>query len=171
MNLPEPNAEVKAAMHAAIEARGWIVNSYAQFENLLSDLVQKARDLPEYADLSVPFRTSTRIARTRELLSRCGPLSAHSSEIAGLLDRFQQFEDTRMCLVHGYMTVQTSRRTGAVQFRFEYYRREPGGGTDCFERIFGPADLENEMERFVAFATDAMSAFRGIHIAMGWAGP
>src|SRR3954447_16480611 len=98
----ELQPELKAVIDAGIAARGWIINSYAQFENLLSDLVRRAHAFPEYADLRTPFRTSSRIATVRELLDRTGPLSQFKESIAGLLDRFEAFEDSRLMLVHAF---------------------------------------------------------------------
>ena len=45
----------RANMGLGQRARGWIVNSYAQFEHLLLDLIIRAKSLPDYGDEAIPY--------------------------------------------------------------------------------------------------------------------
>ena len=76
-------------------ARGWIVNSYAQFEHLLLDLVMRSKAIPDYGALRVPYRTHKRIAEVRRLCAMQGPLEAFGGQIIELIDRFMAFEKPR----------------------------------------------------------------------------
>lgn len=167
--MNEPSEELKAIIERGTAARGWIVNSYAQFENLLSDLVMRARELPEYENFEVPYRTDKRIASVRKLLAGHGPLAQFKGDIGGLLERFEGFEDSRLLLVHGFTKVLVSPR-GEVGFCFEVYRRGKGGKTEVRRKIYRPHELEAEHQTFVTFATEAFERFRAIHRQMGWIG-
>jgi hypothetical protein len=160
--------ELKATLHKGTEDRGWVVNSYAQFENLLSDLVRRAKALPEYSDLEVPYRTVSRVARVRELLARDGPLNQYQNDLVAMLDRFESFEDVRLMMVHGYVHVEVSHPGGAVTFHFEHWRRETGGETVSVKRQLTPAELTANGQFFSQFANEALGLFRRIHRNMGW---
>lgn len=167
--LPEPPPEIKAVVETGIAARGWIVNSYAQFENLLSDLVRLARQLPEYADLQVPYRTARRISCAREIFDREGPLKEFKDSIVPLVDQFESFEDARLLLVHGFTKVFHTPRN-EVGFTFELFKIGEGGNATLHRKMYRPAELESERERFVDFAQDALQRFREVHQQMGWIG-
>lgn len=169
MSLPEPSAEIKAIIEAGIAARGWIVNSYAQFENMLSDLVRMARQLPEYNDLHVPYRTASRISIVREVLTRKGPLAKFGESIGPLIDKFESFEDTRLMLVHAFVRVLHTPK-GEVGFQFEHFKTAAGGEATLQSKLYRPAELDAERDRFVTFAQEALQRFFELHKEMGWVG-
>lgn len=167
--LPEPPDHVKEAIEQGIAARGWIVNSYAQFENMLSDIVRLARQLPEYADLHVPYRTAGRISRVRELLTREGPLAKFAGSIAPLVDQFESFEDTRLILVHAFVRVHHTPK-GEIGFLFEHFKIASGGEATLHSKMYRPEELDAERTRFVDFPQEALKRFRAVHEEMGWIG-
>ena len=168
-SLPKPPAEVQSVIEAGIAARGWIVNSYAQFENMLSDLVRLARQCPEYADLHVPYRTARKIACVREIFEREGPLKKFKDAITPLIVQFEGFEDARLMLVHGFTTVFHTPK-GEVGFNFELFQKGEGGNAVLRHKMYRAEELEAEHQRFVEFAQEALLQFRKVHKEMGWMG-
>jgi hypothetical protein len=163
-----PPAEVQAIVEAGIAARGWIINTYAQFENLLSDLVRRAKSLPEYAHFDVPYRTATRITRVRELLALDGQLSQFQATIGSLIDRFETFEDERLMMVHSYTIVHFDANLD-VTFTFEFYRPLNADQVELKRVVCGLAELETWSADYKAFGNEALGRFRELHEAMGWA--
>ena len=156
-------------MNLGQRARGWIVNSYAQFEHLLLDLVVHARSIPDYATLRIPYRTDKRIAEVRRLCSLSGPLEAFSGQLIELVDRFEAFEEPRLLLVHGFCSVSIND-AGNMGFNFKRYRPTKDDPTQMEERTYTLSDLQIERNAFVRFAREAMDLFVEMHRVMGWEG-
>jgi hypothetical protein len=150
-------------------ARGWIVNSYAQFEHLLLVLVVRAKASPEYAALRFPYRTDKRITEVRRLCAMQGPLEAFSVQLTDLLDRFEAFESPRLLLVHGFCAVSIDG-AGNMSFNFKRYRLTKDDPTELEERTFTLSDLQIERNAFVQFAREAVDLFVEIYGVMGWEG-
>ncbi len=165
----EPTNDHARLIDQAMEARGWIVNSYAQFENLLGDLLRRAQFQPEYFNIpESPHRTESRIKQVRSLLDRSGPLQPFASQIGDLLIRFENLELERLVLVHSYTELLISP-DGPV-FRFQrYVKTEKDKPPELRENLFTLARLLTIRQRFIDFARDALAAFYEVHRALGWA--
>ena len=156
-------------MNLGQRARGWIVNSYAQFEHLLLDLVVRAKAVPDYGTLRVPYRTDKRIAEVKRLCAMQGPLEAFSGRLIELIDRFEAFEKPRLLLVHGFCAVSIDG-VGNMSFNFKRYRPTKDDPTELEERTFTLRELQIERNAFVQFAREAMDLFVEMHRVMGWEG-
>lgn len=150
-------------------ARGWIVNSYAQFEHLLLDLVVRSKNVPEYVSLRAAYRTDKRIAQVRRLCALQGPLEVFSGQLIELIDRFEEFEKSRLLLVHGFCAVSIDA-FGNMSFNFKRYRPTKDDFTELEEHTFSLRDLQIERNAFVQFAREAMELFLDMHQSMGWEG-
>lgn len=145
------------------------MNSYAQFEHLLLDLIVRAKGIPEYAALGFPYRTDKRIAEVRRLCAMHGPLEAFSGRLIELIDRFEAFEKPRLLLVHGFCTVSIDG-AGNMSFNFKQYRPTRDDPAALEERTFTLSELQIERNSFVQFAREAMDMFLDIYRMMDWEG-
>ena len=93
--------------------RGAIISSYAQVEFLLTDLTMRCRSLPAYAEISprFPYKLTTKITRTKELVEANGPLSAYANDVLALVDRISGYEELRHFIAHGQIVVSTQGTT------------------------------------------------------------
>jgi hypothetical protein len=151
------------------QARGYIANSYAQFEHLLLDLIIRAKDLSEHADLKIPYRTDRRIAGVRSLFENSSPLQPYRDRLLNLVDRFEDFEKPRLLLVHGFCTVHITQEN-QMYFNFKQYRPTSSDATALEERTYSLKSLLAERNAFVEFAREALELFQNIHQRMGWEG-
>lgn len=156
-------------MNLGQRARGWIVNSYTQFEHLLLDLIVRAKGTPDYAALRIPYRTDKRIAEVRRMCAMKGPLELFSDQLVELIDRFEAFEKPRLLLVHGFCAVSIDG-AGEMSFNFKRYRPTKDNPAELEEHTFTLRELQIERNAFVQFAREAMDIFVEMHRSMGWEG-
>lgn len=168
MALPE---RWKDQIEEAQRLRGWIVNSFAQVEYLLGDLILRCRAYPEYVDhtQTLPHGAADRISRVRIILRREGPLAQDAADITAILDHLAAQQDTRNLLVHGFSTVlHTTREVG---FHFQKFHRQPDRQDARLVRTFTLEGLTRERDDQAAFATLALDKFQVLHRRLGWVGP
>lgn len=169
MSLPEGWQE---QLEDAQRLRGWIVNSFAQVEFLLGDLILRCREFPAYEEhtRTLPHGASDRIARVRTILNRSGPLDPDANDILAILDHLAAQQDTRNLLVHGFATaLHTSSEE--MGFHFQKFHRQPGRHDARLIRTFTLDGLRREREDQTAFAEAAVGRFQAMHRRMGWEGP
>lgn len=151
--------------------RGWIVNSFAQVEFMMADMVVRCRAFPEYAELSetLPYRLDTRVQRFEEIVEAPGPLEEYREELRKIVADFRESEPRRQFLVHGFASFNHTPH-GDMAMRFDRYmpsRDEP-------ERVqsmwFRPATLAELRQRATNAASFALDIFVMIHQRHGWVG-
>lgn len=154
------------------ELRGWIVNSFAQVEYLLGDLILRCRAYPEYEaqTRSLPHGATDRIVRVRKIVDKAGPLANDRDELVAVLQHLEDQQDTRNLLVHGFASVLHTP-AGELSFHFQKFHRHPDRIDARLVRTFSLDQLRSERERQAAFAEVAVDLFQRIHNRQGWEGP
>jgi len=158
-------------MKSMMMDRGWLVNSYAQVEFLLGDLIWQLRSFPEYSTElhAFPLSLDGRVARVTEFCQRDGPLRAHSNDILPLFDRLAQLDEGRQFFVHGYCAFySTPAGDMAMQFRrfVPPAKGEKKGPVRRKDLIVRPAELAAARDRWALFADTSMKIFRGVYQAL-----
>jgi hypothetical protein len=162
-------AEIKAVICEMTQDRGFIINSFAQIECLLADLIDQCRGLSDYEELNhkpIPFGADKRVARVREL-AKSGPLATHSVCIERLLDRFMEFEDMRHLFTHGFASFEYTPTGDAGMYFVRYVPPLKGGEVTIIREFYRPKTLKAQRHSFVDYTEGAMLDFRGIYLAIG----
>lgn len=161
---------LKAAMDRIQRDRGWIVNSYAQLEYLIRDLLIRARDLPAYASAldTVPFDPGKRLRKFKQIVAMDGPLAAYRERIDRLIVRPLEIDqERRHYLVHGLVTlVHTGGKNPGIEVR-RFVRDEQ----DPFKEgriILSEVELRAIMEDVTATADAGLRLILEIHRRFGW---
>ncbi len=169
MTLPGGWAE---QIDEAQRLRGWIVNSFAQVEYLLGDLILRCRVFPEYEEhtRTLPHGAADRVAKVRTILTRSGPLDADAQDITAIINRLADQQDTRNLLVHGFATVlhTTEQQLG---FHFQKFHRQPDRIDARLVKTFTLEGLRQERANQGAFTSEAVERFQALHRRLGWEGP
>ena len=99
-------AEIHAIIEEGMRLRGWIANSYAQIEYLLGDLIGRCREFPEYLPhtQTVTHSAARRIKKVRSMVALGGPLEPFGADLVALMDAFEQHDEIRNLLAHGFCT-------------------------------------------------------------------
>lgn len=166
-------AEIHAIIEEGMRLRGWIANSYAQIEYLLGDLIGRCREFPEYLPhtQTVTHSAARRIKKVRSMVALGGPLEPFGADLVALMDAFEQHDEIRNLLAHGFCTFHYTP-TGDAGLMFRKFDRDAATETDddfaLIERTFRLADLQYHREQFVAQADEALRLFGTIHYAFGW---
>ena len=130
-------------MLAAAIYRGAVIQAWAHVEFMATDLVMRAKRLPEYAaaDLAFKYRFEGRIAELKRLLTHPGPLDSHKAAILEHLDGMDRFETHRHFMAHGLMTVRTpgDDDEDESQINLRLYNRVKGGRLEMGHM---PTDLQ-----------------------------
>lgn len=161
----------KSNQEKALRLRGTIINCYAQIEFLLGDLIIRCRDFIEYGPAKNAFThsASKRVNRMRSILECSGSLDPFREQISEVLDRFEQEHETRNVLVHGYCEFIFDS-TGSGFFRFQKWHYEEGKDDAILTRVFLGYQLEEQYDKSVNMADDAIKLFVSIHNHFGWVG-
>lgn len=149
--------------------RGWIVNSFAQVEYILADLVVRCRQFPEYQSLTgeFPYRVETRIAVVRKILKLDGPLSQDRVPLDTQLTEFESMIDLRNLIVHGLATfVHDANRDWAMVFQL--WRPHRNNAFTTTSETFSPDALKSIVEYSQEFAAATLEVIRTIHRRHGW---
>ncbi|HKY82296.1 hypothetical protein [Novosphingobium sp.] len=166
-------AEIHAIIEEAMRLRGWIANSYAQIEFLLGDLIGRCREFPEYAPhaQTVTHSATRRIKKVRAMLALGGPLEPFAADLGSLMDAFEQNDEIRNLMAHGFCTFHYTP-TGDAGLMFRKFDRDAANVADddfaLIQRTFRLIDLQYHREQFVAQADEALRLFGAIHYAFGW---
>lgn len=135
--MPAANED---ATNAAIYLRGLFVHRFSGVEFAISELLTRARLLPEYSTLEdLPFKWASKLRMAHELLDMPGPLQPHRFALLPLLDDLPAFEVYRHLMVHGLMSVQATE--GAPIIKLRSYDHVKGLG-------LGAAILDMPFEEF-----------------------
>ncbi|MCA0903748.1 hypothetical protein [Qipengyuania aquimaris] len=165
-----PPLEVQTAIEHGQNARGWILNGYAQVEYLLGDIIVKANEMVEYAAVQgrLPHRVEKRIAKVRELLVLEGYFSQHSEEIEWIIGAFEQSQETRHLLAHGFCSAY---HTPDGDFGLEFRKWHRDGDADSeMIKMFRLVDLDYERDQFTHVAQRAVTLVSLIHHDLGLVG-
>lgn len=166
-------AEWKAIIEEGTLHRGWIANSYAQIEFLLGDLIVRCREFPQYAvhTETVSHSAAKRVAKVRRMLEIDGPLMQFAGDLNDVLDGFEQNQDLRNLLAHGFCTFLHTP-SGDAGFLFRKFDRPPADAGDndhmLTEQLFRLINLEYHRAQLVAQAQHALHVCGAIHETMGW---
>jgi hypothetical protein len=162
-------AQIAEIIHQLTEDRGFIINSFAQLECLLADLIDQCREIAAYKELSgkpFPFGVKNRVDRVREL-ARSGPLGAHADTIDRVLSRFMEFEDLRHLFVHGFATFAHTA-DGDAGMSFVRFVPPPKGGEVTMVREFYRSEtMKAQLKSSLEFIGAAMATFREIYTEIG----
>jgi hypothetical protein len=160
-------AEVRAIIDTMTQDRGFIINSFAQVECLLADLIDQCRSQEAYEDLSgkpIPFGADNRVARVREL-AKSGPLAPHAERLGALLDRFMEFENVRHLFTHGFASFAHTPDGDAGMFFVRYVPPPKGGEVTMVREFYRPQTMRAQRDSCVTFIEGAMQAFREVYVA------
>lgn len=99
-------SEIRAIIEQAMHHRGWIANSYAQFEYLLGDLIGRCREFPEYFahTQTVSHSAAKRIRKVHAMLALGGPLEPFGADLSAAMDVIEANDQIRNLLSHGFCT-------------------------------------------------------------------
>ena len=152
--------------------RGWLVNSFAQVEYLLGDLILRCRAFPEYEEhtRTLPHGAADRIAKIRAIVAHPGPLDLDADAVRAVIEHLAARQDIRNLLVHGFCTVLYTPK-GEMGFHFQKFHRQPDRHDARLIRTFTLEGLQRERDEQMAFATAAVDCFQAMHQRLGWAGP
>ena len=164
----EPAEWQKQAINEGQLLRGWIVNSYAQIEFFLGDLIVRSLTLPEYAKLAqtLPHGAPGRIKRVRQILTQGGFFDKFSNEISEIIDEFSNHHETRNLLAHGFCEFHFTKK-GDFGLQFRKWHRQEGRQDALLLRTFRLRDLEAQKIELTALAQRALLLFRRIHDSLG----
>jgi hypothetical protein len=148
--------------------RGWIANAYAQIEFLLGDLILRCRTFPEYEieTARFPHTAVERAGRVRRMLQKDGCLRPFATELASILDRFDERRETRNLFAHGFC-VYVYTPDGDAGLRFQMFHRHAGRDEVRIE-YYRFSDLDSEKISLVALSEEAIRLFIRIHKHFGW---
>jgi hypothetical protein len=167
-------AEWKVILNDGMNHRGWIANSYAQIEFLLGDLIVRCREFAQYAAYTetVSHSAARRVAKVRHILAIEGPLTQFAGGLGNILDGFEQHQDVRNLLAHGFCTFLHTPDEDAG-FLFRKFDRPPADADIAddhvlTEQLFRLINLEYHRVQLVAQAQNALHVFGSIHDTLGW---
>lgn len=168
--MPElSRAQIEAIIRGMTEDRGFVINSFAQIECLLADLIDQCRGFGDYAALNdkpIPFSAGNRVARVRELATS-GPLAPHADRIEKLLTRFLEFEDLRHLFTHGFASFAHTPDGDAGMYFIRYVPPPKGGDVTMVRAFYRPSTMQAQRDSCLEFIEAAMDAFREIYGAIG----
>jgi hypothetical protein len=166
--------EIKDIITACTTERGWIANSFAQIEFLLGDLIVRCRQFPEY-DLqtqTVSHSAAKRVSKVRSILALDGPMAVFRGDLSVILDGFEEYQDVRNLLAHGYCEFHhtPSGDCGMYFRKFDRAKAEETGDPAAkIEKTFRLIDLEYHRTQLVAQSDRALDLISTIHVHFGWA--
>lgn len=165
-----PTNDHKAMIGRAMEARGWIINSYSQVEYLLADAVARCRGFSEYESLTktFPYQPSRRSPRFQALLQVAGPLDLDRDDLEKIVEKFDETSDRRHLLVHGFMTAEFISPIREVILRFRKFEPTPQVDDAVVEGVFSLYELESLKEESTEDAQFALEVFQRVHRRLGW---
>jgi hypothetical protein len=154
--------------------RAWIINSFAQVEFVLLDLVLQLRQFAEYddhAEKRPPFGIGERMERVRLYCGMPGPLAKHAFLLNPILDTLADLSDDRHFLVHGFcMFVYTP--AGEKGMRFRRFVQGRKGEPDLLRvKAFRPEEMEAFRRYAVDFCERAMANFVAVYKDLGLSDP
>lgn len=169
MTLPH---DWQAQIDEGQRLRGWVVNSFAQVEYLIGDLILRCCAFTEYEEhtRTLPHGAADRIRKTTAMLTSPGPLDPDADDIRAVLEQLAARQDIRNLLVHGFCTI-VHTPAGELGFHFQKFHRHPDRQDARLIRTFTLEQLHNERDGQAVFATAALQLFAGIHDRFGWIGP
>jgi hypothetical protein len=152
--------------------RGWCINSFAQVEYLLGDLLWQAASMPEYAAAAVPFplNADKRAEKVRELLELSGPFEAYGADLREIVERWESLREGRLFFAHGYASF-FSTPAGDALMQIRRFVPPPKGskgaqmGRDVLR--VRPAELAEARRVWAKLANDAALLFHRIHEDLG----
>jgi hypothetical protein len=162
-------AEVRAVIGEMTQDRGFIINSFAQIECLLADLIDQCGPLIHDETLKnkpIPFSANNRVARVREL-AHSGPLAPYADRLETLLSRFMEFEDMRHLFAHGFASFTHTPEGDCGMFFTRYVPPPKGGEVTMVRHLYRPASMQAQRESCVEFTEAAMHDLRAIYRALG----
>jgi hypothetical protein len=154
--------------------RGWIINSFAQVEFVLLDMVLQMRRFEEYdayAEKRPPFGLAERVDRVRTYCGLPGPLASHGAQIRPILDGFEEMSEDRHFLTHGFcIYVYTDDGDAGLRFR-RFAQGKKGQSDELRTKTFRPAELEAFRRHAVEFTTAALGTFANVYRDLGLSDP
>jgi hypothetical protein len=165
------DADHAAILHSMQQDRGWIVNSYAQVEYLMADTIVRCREFAVYDHLTrtMPYQTSQRATRFARLLEVEGPLSAQRDAFHAVIDHFNEWNERRQFLVHGFATFLWAQN-GDAAMRFDRFMPSVEDQFGRRSMVFRPATLSEIRNRTTTEAQLASQTFVELHTRLGWVG-
>ncbi|WP_374612857.1 hypothetical protein [Sphingorhabdus sp.] len=166
-----PPEHVQIATEEAQRLRGWIANGYAQVEYLLGDIIVRAFEMPEYAELVVrlPHKITNRIELIEKILEVEGFFTPFSDEIRGIIESFILRHEIRNILAHGFCTIlHTPNEEVGFEFR-KWHRDEEQGDVEII-RVYRLVHLEYEKAQLIDVSQRALQLSYEIHHALGLVG-
>lgn len=165
----EPSEEIVQAVESSHAWRGAIVNSYAQIEFLLADLVSRCRMFPQYdaATARLPFGANQRVKAVKKLCELSGPLQPYTTDLVLIAEKLLEFEELRHFLTHGFCTCLFTPR-GEIALRFQ--RFDPAKKDEWAQKIreIRLEELHHLKLQSTTFAQTSVMLFRQIHVDLGW---
>ena len=165
----EIDSDLIATINAMTADRGWIINSYAQIEFLLADLIEKTSGFEEYAEWAnkpLPFGIGNRVKHVTTLC-QSGRLAPHAEALARIIADLLSIEESRHLYIHGFASFMfTPKGDRAMHFR-RYVPPEKGGTATLTSELKRGVDLAKEREQATAFAQYAVGIFREIYRDLG----
>ncbi len=134
------------AINEAIYFRGLFVQRYSGIEFAVSELLTRARLLPEYSLLlDLPFTWPGKVRMLRTLLNLPGPVQSYKGVLLPPIDELRAFKVHRHMMVHGLMA---ARMTDAgMQIRVRSYDHVKGFGLGAAALDMFPEEFETLCER------------------------
>jgi hypothetical protein len=168
--MPAPSEQqIAEAIEAMTLDRGFIINSFAQIECRLADLIDQSQQFEDYAEINkqqLPFGVGGRVARVREML-RTGPFANHAGVLEKLLARFLEFEEVRHLFTHGFASFAFTPDGDMGMYFTRYVPPEKGQTFTMERRFYRRPTIHQQMESSTAFAEGAMRQLRDIYDVVG----
>ena len=128
------------AYNEAIYLRGLFVHRYSGIEFAVSELLTRARVLPDYSTFEdLRFKWQSKVKMLRAMLDMPGPLHSYRDDLLGPIDELPLFQVYRDMLVHGLMT---ARDEGVgIQIKVRSYDHVKGFGLGAASLDMAEADF------------------------------
>jgi hypothetical protein len=167
--MDDVSPSVTASINEAIKDRGWIINSFAQVEFLLGDLIVRSRRYPEYEELTtaMPWSLDGRIARLRSMCAVQGPLSRYAPELLRALAAIEEAKDQRHLLAHGFCIALIGTPGGRVVLQFRRFNPKMGDPSNIDVELISPEEMHQRRLRWSHFAGEVVHFFSIIYDELG----
>lgn len=92
-------------MGAIMDARGYTITAYAQFEWYLAKLILEGKDYEQYQQIDLSFSqdAKTRAEKVKAMLKVKGPFSPYADKLIKAMDEVLAYEELRNYAAHGLL--------------------------------------------------------------------
>ena len=144
----------KAIINDAAALRGSIITSYSQVEFLLADISVKL-------DLKFPYLIKDRIKAVKQFGQRPG-YEAYKDDLDKLCEELLRYDEIRIFMAHGFLTVTTDRNNNH-ELEYRMYQRIGDGKFNLVLITTTIPRLEAAAMEVTKYVSDAVRLFGRIY--------